>query len=173
MAVLEAAEAVSSSADFVITRTIAAPRNLVWQAWAEPERLALWWGPRSCTVDIEKFDFRPGGIFHFSMKTPDGEKMWARFIYRQILAPERLVFVNSFSNQRAGLARAPFNPAWPLEVLTTLALADRGSETVLSLRAAPIYASEEEMEAFADSAECMERGYGGTFDELEALLAAR
>jgi uncharacterized protein YndB with AHSA1/START domain len=173
MAVLEAAEAVSSSVDFCITRTIAAPRNLVWQAWSEPERLAQWWGPRGCTIGIEKLDFRPGGIFHFSMKMPDEEKMWGRFIYRQIFAPERLVFVNSFSNARAGLARAPFNPSWPLEVLTTLGLADRGSETVLSLRATPIYASEEEIGAFSQAAECMQRGYGATFDALETLLAAR
>src|SRR5688500_4862920 len=49
--------------EFVITRVFQAPRALVWQAFAESERLAQWWGPKGFTIAVSTFEFRPDGVF--------------------------------------------------------------------------------------------------------------
>jgi uncharacterized protein YndB with AHSA1/START domain len=77
--------------ELVITRTFDAPRELVFKAWTDPEHLQHWWGPKGFTFDVAKLDFRPGGIFHYSMRSPDGHVMWGKFVYREIVEPEKIV----------------------------------------------------------------------------------
>jgi uncharacterized protein YndB with AHSA1/START domain len=160
--------------DFVFERVLDAPRALVWKAWTEPERLAQWWGPKGCTIRVIRHDLRPGGIFHYAMQFQPGRDMWGRFIYREIAAPERLVFINSFSDEEGGITRAPFpqlEDKWPLEVLNTLTLAEQGGKTTLTLRGCPINATEEERKAYSSMFASMQQGFGGTFDKLAAYLA--
>jgi uncharacterized protein YndB with AHSA1/START domain len=94
--------------EFVITRVFDAPRDLVWKAWTEGERLARWWGPKGCTIRVIKFDLRPGGVFHYAMRFGPAPEMFGRFVYGDIEPPQRLVFINSFSDAAGGLMRAPF-----------------------------------------------------------------
>lgn len=70
------AAASSAAKEFTITRVFDASRDLIWRAWSEPERLAQWWGPKGCKIEIGKLEFRPGGIFHYSMRMPDGQTVW-------------------------------------------------------------------------------------------------
>ncbi|MBI4275605.1 MAG: SRPBCC domain-containing protein, partial [Rhizobiales bacterium] len=88
-------ETAGQRTDFVISRVFDAPRKLVWKAWTEAERLAQWWGPKGCTIRVVKLDVRPGGIFHYAMQFKPGHDMWGRFIYREIAAPERLIYISS------------------------------------------------------------------------------
>src|SRR5262245_66243865 len=88
----------SEKGEFVISRVFAAPRELVFKAQAESERLERWWGAKGFTTRVIKLDFRPSGVFHYSMRTPDGHKMWGKFVYREIVAQERVVFINSFTD---------------------------------------------------------------------------
>ena len=160
--------------EFVITRVLDAPRAFVWKAWTEPERLAQWWGPKGCTIRVVKLDVRPGGTFHYAMQFQPGHEMWGRFVYREIVAPERLVFINSFSDPNGGITRAPFsqlNNTWPLEVLNTLTLTEQGGKTTLTVRGGPINATEEERKTYAGMFDSMRQGFGGTFDKLVAYLA--
>ncbi|MEO8672585.1 MAG: SRPBCC domain-containing protein, partial [Tahibacter sp.] len=66
-------------------------------------------------IQVKSLDFRPGGIFHYSMTGSDGQRMWGRFKYAEISAPEKLEFINSFSDEQANITRAPFSESWPLE----------------------------------------------------------
>jgi uncharacterized protein YndB with AHSA1/START domain len=160
---------------FVITRTYDAPRDLVWKAWTEADRLAQWWGPRGCAIRVISLDVRPGGVFHYAMQFKPGHEMFGRFVYREIAAPERLVFVNSFSDAGGGLTRAPFpqmQGKWPLEVLNTLTLAEQGGKTTLTLRGGPINATEEEVAMYVSMFDSMRQGFGGTFDQLAEHLAS-
>ena len=104
----------SAVPEFVVTREFDAPRELVFKAWTERERLAAWWGPKGFKIRVAKLDLRPGGIFHYSMTTPAGDEWWGRFVYREISPPERLVYVNSFSNAEGGVTCAPMMPTFPL-----------------------------------------------------------
>ena len=61
--------------EFVISRTFDAPRDLVWKAWTERERLMQWFGPKGFTMPIAKLDFRPGGMLHYCLRSADGKEM--------------------------------------------------------------------------------------------------
>jgi uncharacterized protein YndB with AHSA1/START domain len=82
--------------EFVISRVIAAPRALVWKAWTDAEQLARWWGPRSFTNQCE-IDLRPGGVFRVVMRSATGVDYPLKSVYREVVAPERLVYVSDLS----------------------------------------------------------------------------
>lgn len=156
--------------EFAITRVFNAPRELLWKAHSEAGRLAQWWGPKGFAIKVVKLDFRPGGVFHYLMESRGGNSMWGRFIYREIVRPERIVFVNSFSDPSGGITRAPFDGPWPLEMLNTLTLAEQGGKTTLVLRSVAINATEEEQRIFKEGFASMQQGYGGTLDQLAEYL---
>ena len=157
--------------EFAISRVYDAPRDLVWKAWTQGERLAQWWGPRGSKVRVLKLEVRPGGMFHYSFEYQPGKPMWGRFIYREIAAPERLVFVNSFTDVHGEIIRAPIKDNWPLEVLNTVTLSERGGQTALTLRVHPVNPTEIEYQTFLEMFESLAQGYGGTMDQLGDHLA--
>src|SRR5881296_341259 len=131
-----------STKEFVISRTFDAPRELMWKTWTERERLMHWFGPKGFTMPVAKLDLRPGGLLHYCLKSPDGREMWGKFVYREIVAPERIVLVNSFSDEKAGLTRHPFHATWPLEMLSATTLADEGGRTKLTIQWSPLNATD-------------------------------
>ena len=160
-----------SAKQFEISRTFDAPRDLVFQAFSEAERLAQWCGPRGFAIEVKKLEFRPGGIFHYRMVASNGHDMWGRFVYRQIVAPERIVWVNSFSDSEGGITPAPFPGNFPAEILNVLTLTEQDGKTTLSLRGGPVNATPEEQQFFEGMFDSMRQGFGGTWDQLEAYLA--
>jgi uncharacterized protein YndB with AHSA1/START domain len=157
--------------EFVITRVFDAPRELVFKAWTEADRLAQWWGPKGFALGVAHLDLRPGGIFHYSMQSAAGHVMWGRFVYQEIVAPERIVYINSFSDEEGNIARAPFSQTWPLEVFNTLTLTEDEGKTALTLRGHPINATEEERKTYSEMHKSMQQGFTGTLDQLAAYLA--
>jgi uncharacterized protein YndB with AHSA1/START domain len=159
--------------DFVISRVFDAPREMVWKAFTEPERLNEWFGPKGVKVVSATLDLRPGGTFHYSMRTPDGRVMWGKFVYREIIAPTRLVWVNSFSDAAGGLTRHPLSPSWPLEMLTTVTFdAPHVGQTGVTIRWSALNATEAEQRTFDAGHDSMRQGWSGTFDQLAAYLAS-
>ena len=159
--------------EFIIEREFDAPRELVWRAWTEADHLAQWWGPKGCSLEVLKFELRPGGVFHYAMSFSAGKPMYGKFVYREVAAPERLVFVNSFSDADGGLTRAPFpqlGGVWPLEVLNNLMLLEDGNKTLLTLRGFPVNATQPEIEAYVSMFDSMRQGFGGTLDALAGHL---
>jgi uncharacterized protein YndB with AHSA1/START domain len=156
---------------FVITRTFAAPRDVVWRAWSEPEHFIQWWGPKDCVMAAAEMEFRPGGRFHYSMTWPNAAPMWGLFNYRDIVAPERIEFVNSFADQEGHITRAPFFEDWPLEVHNTVTFTERNGETTLTISGGPINATEGERVRFDSIFDSMTEGFGGTLDKLDIHLS--
>jgi uncharacterized protein YndB with AHSA1/START domain len=157
---------------FVIERLFEAPRELVFRAFTEVDRLRHWWGSKGFTVIRSAMDFRPGGLYHYGLQAPDGTTMWGRFAFREIAAPERIVYVSSFSDEKGGLARHFMNDEWPLEILSTLIFEDVGSgRTKLTLTWSPINESDTERKTFDDNRGSMTQGWGGTLDKLDRYLA--
>lgn len=76
----------------VNTRVFAVPRAELFAAFSEPARLAAWWGPQGFTNTFSKFDFRPGGDWHLTMRGPDGKvyENVSRFVVTD--TPERIVY---------------------------------------------------------------------------------
>ena len=90
--------------ELVITRVFDAPRALVFKAWTEPDRLVRWWGPQGFTTPFCTMDLRPGGAVRFCMRSPEGTDHWLQGVYREIVAPERLVCTWAWED--AGARRA-------------------------------------------------------------------
>lgn len=113
--------------ELVITRVFDAPRNLVFRAWIDPEQAAQWWGPQGFTVVSLEMDVRPGGAWRKCMRSPDGRDYWRQGVYREIVAPERLVFTYVSDDPQG-------NPGH--ETLVTVTFADHGAKTLMTLRQA-------------------------------------
>jgi len=124
-----ASNAATESADRVltITRTFDAPRELVFKAWTEPERLMRWWGPRGFTMTSCEMDLRPGGAYRFHLRSPEGTEHRTRGVFREIIEPERLVMTRAWVD-------AEGKPGH--ETLLTLSFADQGGKTKLTLHQA-------------------------------------
>jgi uncharacterized protein YndB with AHSA1/START domain len=78
--------------ELLISRVFDAPRRLVFKAWTEPERAAMWWGPQGFTTISCDMDVRPGGAWRKCMRSPDGFDYVKRGVYREVVPPARLVF---------------------------------------------------------------------------------
>ena len=88
-------------------------------------------------------DLRVGGTYHYGMKAPDGTPMWGKFVYREIVPPERLVFINSFSDEKGGTTRHPGHTSWPLEMHSTFTFEELpGGKTKFTVRWVPHNATE-------------------------------
>lgn len=162
----------SNQVELVITRTFDAPRELVFKAFIKPEHLKNWWGPKGFKMNVAKVDLRPGGLFHYSQNSPDGQQMWGKFVYREIEEPEKLVFVNTFSDEEGNTVRAPFNSTYPLEVLNTFTFVEDDGKTTITMHGGPLSATEEELKTFEEAQEAAQKGFSGIFDQLDAYLAS-
>lgn len=81
----------TSDREFVHSRVIDAPRERVFRAFAEPEHLARWWGPDGFSNIFDVFEFHPGGTWRLTMHGPDGKDYPNESVFREIVAPERVV----------------------------------------------------------------------------------
>ena len=159
------------SKPFMISREFNAPRDLMWKVWTEREHFTHWFGPKGVKVTLEKFDLRPGGMIHYTMTGPDGKPMWGKAVYREIVPPEKLVWINSFSDKDAGLTRHPLTTdRWPLQLLTVITFAEKAGKTTVTVNWLPYESDDDERKVFNDNLANMNKGWGGTFDQLEAYL---
>jgi len=156
---------------FVISREFAAPRDLVWQAWTERDRLMHWFGPKGVPLTKANLDFRPGGTFHYCMQTPDGKEMWGKFEYREIEPPKRILLINYFSDSAGGVTRHPFAAQWPLRMLSESIFTEQAGKTTITFKWLPLDATDEELKTFEAGRGSMTQGWAGTFEQLAAYLA--
>ena len=159
------------ASEFVMSRVLDAPRAQLWRCFTDPERMKQWWGPKGVKVVKAQMDLRVGGIYHYGMQNPDGQVMWGRMVYREITPPERLVFINSFSDESGGLGRHPLAPQWPRQMMSIFTFDEEpGGKTRFTVRWSPYEATAEEREVFDAGHDSMTMGWSGTLDKLEAYL---
>lgn len=121
------AQNASNTADreMVIERIFDAPRELVWEAWTNPEHVAQWWGPDGFTTTIKKMDFRVGGVWKLVMHGPDGKDYPNSSIFREIVEPECIMF--SHGGRSEDGPSTNFLATWTFEAL--------GNRTRVTMRA--------------------------------------
>ncbi|XDD49625.1 SRPBCC domain-containing protein [Leptospira sp. WS92.C1] len=123
--------------DLVITRFFEAPRELVFQAWTNPEHLMRWWGPKNFTSPVCKIDFQVGGKYLFSMRSPEGQDFWSMGVYREIVIPEKIIFTDSFADEKGNPVPASHYGMenFPDELIVTLLFEEeQQGKTKLTLR---------------------------------------
>lgn len=139
--------------EIVMTRVFNAPRHLVFEAFTKPELLKRWFGPRGWSLVVCEVDFRVGGGWRFVLGGPDGRQMGMRGVYREIVAPERTVHMESFDD-------------FPGESQVTSVLTEEDGKTTLT--ATVLYESQMVRDAVIQSG--MEHGAAETYDKLAEML---
>ena len=122
-----------------IKPTLAAPRDLVFRAWNEPEKLIRWWGAGpDFSTPIAEVDLRVGGKYRLGMKAPDQEEPYIVVgTYREVRPPERLVYTWAWEQHGSGgvtgTAGEGAPDLGPGETLVTVEFHDVGGKTELVL----------------------------------------
>jgi uncharacterized protein YndB with AHSA1/START domain len=81
----------AAEVEIVSTRVLGAPRDVVFEAFSDPDRLVQWWGPAGFTNTFSEFDLRPGGAWRFVMHGPDGTVYELAKDFVEVVRPERIV----------------------------------------------------------------------------------
>ena len=144
--------------DLVLTRVFAAPRERVWRAWTQAEHFARWFGPHGTTLPFCTLDVRPGGVIHFQHCHANGDVVWVRCVYREVVEPERLVFDGGFSDADGN---EQVRPGFARTMRITVTFSDEPGGTRVSIRHAGLRVDQGESQGWAESLE-----------RLDGLLAA-
>ncbi len=106
--------------ELVLTRVFNAPRRLVFDAWTKAEHVSRWFAPRPLTMPSCEVDFRPGGVFRFVMREPEGTEYPFEGTFREIVASERIVFAGTIHEGNA--------------TVTTITFVEHDGKTTLTMR---------------------------------------
>ena len=87
--------------ELVLERQFAAPRTLMFQLFTQPEHLKRWWAPQPFTIPVCTIDLRPGGIWHYCLRSPERQDHWARSVYNEIVPPEKLIYTSTLADEQA------------------------------------------------------------------------
>jgi uncharacterized protein YndB with AHSA1/START domain len=114
-------------ATLVLTRLLNAPQELAFKAWTTPEHIQQWMRPEpGMEVPRASMDLRVGGKFRIQMKQPDGEYFTAVGEFREVKAPERLVYTWDWEKDGSG---AEFGEVEGKTSLITVEFLKRGNKT--------------------------------------------
>ncbi len=143
----------TSEREIVVTRSFDAPVRLVFEAWTRAELFKQWWVPKSFGLNLVscEIDVRVGGKYRLVFRQGDAEPMAFFGTYTEVIPNARLVWTNEESSDGA---------------ITTVTFEERDGRTLLVLR--ELYPSKAALDASGSSG-----GLGETFEQLDALLAAR
>ena len=128
---------IDESKEIVITRVFDAPRELVFRAFTDAEHLKRWFSPKTFTTAFAEADARPGGIFRYCMRAPDGKEFWGCGAYRELVEPERIVYVDSFTDPDGNVVDATYygmGADHPVESLVTITFEEQDGGTKVTLR---------------------------------------
>ena len=109
-----------------LTRVFDVPRERLYAAWTRAEHLKHWFGPRGFSIPSCEADPRPGGLLRLCMRSPDGKDFWVRGVFRELVAPERVLIYCVADDKDGNLS---------LEETIDVTLTEHSSGTRLSLRA--------------------------------------
>lgn len=128
---------IGAERELVLTRTLSATRDHVFEVWTNPKHVENWWGPEDFTVPHCAIDLRLGGSFHICMRSPTGEDYWNKGFYRVIRSPEQIVSTIFFSDKDGNFiapSKYGMGPDFPAEILMTVSFTDAGNgKTKLTL----------------------------------------
>ncbi len=134
---------IAGQTELLIVRTFDAPRALVWQAWTDPVHIMQWWGQRGFNNESCESDLRPGGRFSLAMRAPDGNVYPCVGTFREVVAPERIVYDGEAAEGH------PCGAGLPPRAVVTVSFDEQDGKTRLTLHTR--FASAEQKQAAAEA----------------------
>lgn len=157
---------------FVIARQFAASPQRVYEAWADPTKLAQWSGPQGSSVEVLQGSQAVGHTTIARTAMRDGPEMFSLCLWRELTPHSRVVWEQSFCTREGVKCAPPFFDDWPQTLLTEVNLEPRGQGTLLTLKWTPIEYTEAALAKFTEQMAGMTGGWGGSFDKLDDWLAS-
>ncbi len=148
----------TAARELTLTRMFDAPRTLVWRMWTDPAHMAQWWGPKGFTNPVCDMDVRPSGTIRIDMRAPDGTVYPMTGTFREVVAPERLVFLAVPVDHDGNIQ---------LESLTTVTFEAIGNKTKLTVHANAVGFAPAAVRMLAG----MEAGWTQSLERLEHRVA--
>jgi uncharacterized protein YndB with AHSA1/START domain len=149
------AAATEALPELTFTRIFDAPRELVFKVWTDPFHVAQWWGPHGFKIPLSKVDARVGGRFEVHMQGDDGILLPSVGEFREVIAPERIVFTSNLEGPDGRKL---------IEAVNTVSLDDDGGRTKMTLHVKVVHAEPE----IADKLAGLEAGWTQSLERLEA-----
>jgi uncharacterized protein YndB with AHSA1/START domain len=159
--------AIDPKLDLVLEREVDVPKKLVWAAWTTPEHIKKWFTPAPWTTPECEIDLRPGGIFRFTMRSPEGDESDYRGCFLEIAPEERLVWTLALGPGYRPAARDTAvcdGTDLPFTAVITLEATGTGTK----YRAVVMHADQATAAKHADMG--FSAGWGAAFDQLVTLL---
>jgi uncharacterized protein YndB with AHSA1/START domain len=82
----------NNSNEIKLIRIYDVPIKTVWDAWTQDDQVAQWWGPRGYTLTIHSHDLRTGGLWHYTMHSPDGTDYVNKSRYLEVIPLSKMVY---------------------------------------------------------------------------------
>ena len=157
---------------FVIARQFAASPARVYEAWADPMKMAQWSGPQGSSVEILEGSQAVGHTTIARTAMRDGPEMFSLCLWRELTPHSRVVWEQSFCTREGVKCAPPFFNDWPQTLLTEVNLEPRDQGTLLTLKWTPIEYTEAALAKFTEQMAGMTGGWGGSFDKLDDWLTS-
>ena len=152
----------------IIERTFDAPKEKLWNAYADKDLFVKWWGPQGWETTVKEFDFKNGGRNHYCMKCVDenqgewfGQESWGLMEYEDIDEPRTITYNDFFSDKDGG--KTPGMPALKM----IIEFIEHDGKTTIATRCQGD--SAEEIEKLV--AMGMIEGYSSSCERLDALVS--
>jgi uncharacterized protein YndB with AHSA1/START domain len=146
--------------EIVITRLFDAPREMVWDAWTDPEQVVKWWGPHGFTLTIDEMDVRLGGVWKSTMHGPDGAQYINDCVFTEVVRPQRIAYKLTAGSKQGRGVQEPMEASWTFQA--------QGEMTMITLRM--VFQTPEALERFVREYKAVEGG-NETLDRLARHLA--
>jgi uncharacterized protein YndB with AHSA1/START domain len=154
-----------NSEALIIERIFEAPREKVWKAWTDPDRMKRWWGPKDFIAPFVEIDLRVGGKYLSCMRSPEGKDYWSTGTYREIVPLGKIVVTDSFADEKGNVVSAAnygMTGDWPLELTVTVIFEVQNNQTKMTLYHVGVPAGE--------NRDMCREGWNQSFDKLAEIL---
>lgn len=143
-----------------IEREFEANLELVWEAWTTAKLLDQWCAPNPYRTETKALDFREGGFWHYAIVSPEGNKHWSRYDYKDIEFQKSVTELRGFSDEIGTV-----NPDFPRTECTVI-FSETDGKTRVSMTEK--YGSPEMFEKMATDSH--KNGFSSHLKNLDNLL---
>jgi uncharacterized protein YndB with AHSA1/START domain len=141
--------------EIIITRSFDAPRELVFNAFTDPDAIRRWWGQRDSETIVDGLEARTGGRWRFVERDKDGNEYGFHGVFHEVTSPERIVWTFEFEGMPGHV------------LLETVTFEEQDGKT--HMVDSSVFQSVTDRDGMLQSG--MESGAAESFDRLDEYLA--